>query len=868
MSDKLTFKTNIQLKSIIGKDLINDDNIAILELVKNAFDANAKKVTITYSHLKSNDDNVTATYSDNTSRLIIQDDGIGMSMNDIKNKWLNIAYSEKKSRTRQYNRLMAGAKGVGRFSCDRLGQYLNLYTKQKGSPKYILLQIDWKDFEVEDQNKEIQSVPLSIFHLTSEDLRNRGISPFEKDQGTCLEIIHLRSLWTNQESSGVWNTDKLVKLKKYLEKLINPNQAFEAQNDFGIFLNASEFSVENKNLPKNEQFIGRIQNRIFEKLDFKTTSIECRTINEGTLIYTELKDRGETIFSIKEKNNYFPWVKQAKLTLYYLNPYSKAFFTKQTGIRSIDYGSVFLFINGFRIPPFGDIDNDWLNLNQRKTQGTSRYIGVREIVGNIEILDTDNDFQIISSREGIVRNENFLKLTNSKGNDSFIFKALRRLERYVVEGIDWDRLPKQLDESYNQIEKKILSGEFTENDVIYYEDDRIKRQRIYASIHGIISARPEDVEALYINENLILDKIEEEKQKSEREIEQLLHDFETKKIDINTINRILSHKAEQSKELEKQLKEFAKYETTPATAKAILELQQYKETIKRQEKIIEGLRAELEELQQKQAVAQIENQQLQKLHLEAERKVAQIEKERKETEQKLYIEQTKNKYLASTRAMSSDEESFHHLINNYSQQADTALVKISRIANNYALPKELLEAIDNLSLYVGKINKLTALLCKSDIKTLSENVYIDIPAYVQEYLTDYANTTQRIKITFGENNVILKRNISMLDISIILDNLIINSLKAGASELFVKFSKNEIANKVYIDFSDNGDGVQEPMLSNPQAMFEAGVTTRSGGSGIGLSSVKNLMVNTLFGDIEFIGNGLNTLKGATFRLIF
>ena len=155
MSDKLTFKTNIQLKSIIGKDLINDDNIAILELVKNAFDANAKKVTITYSHLKSNDDNVTATYSDNTSRLIIQDDGIGMSMNDIKNKWLNIAYSEKKSRTRQYNRLMAGAKGVGRFSCDRLGQYLNLYTKQKGSPKYILLQIDWKDFEVEDQRNSI-----------------------------------------------------------------------------------------------------------------------------------------------------------------------------------------------------------------------------------------------------------------------------------------------------------------------------------------------------------------------------------------------------------------------------------------------------------------------------------------------------------------------------------------------------------------------------------------------------------------------------------------------------------------------------------------------------------------------------------------
>ena len=62
MSDKnkLHFKTNIQLKSIIGKDLINDDNIAILELVKNSFDADAKTVKVEYINLKNNDDKTLA----------------------------------------------------------------------------------------------------------------------------------------------------------------------------------------------------------------------------------------------------------------------------------------------------------------------------------------------------------------------------------------------------------------------------------------------------------------------------------------------------------------------------------------------------------------------------------------------------------------------------------------------------------------------------------------------------------------------------------------------------------------------------------------------------------------------------------------
>ena len=242
--NNLHFKTNVQLKSIIGKDLINDDNIAILELVKNSFDADSKLVKVNYFNLKKNDDKDVIHFSSNTSRLIIQDDGIGMDIDDIRDKWLNIAYSEKKTNKTQHKRRMAGAKGVGRFSCDRLGEYLNLYAKTSKDSDYYKLSIDWKKFEIEDEDKEIQSIPLKYEKLTSKEFQALGFSKFE--HGVLLEIIKLRSNWAypqfakNGNLIG-WDISKFVDLKKYLEKLINPNQAFES-NDFGVFIDAPELA--------------------------------------------------------------------------------------------------------------------------------------------------------------------------------------------------------------------------------------------------------------------------------------------------------------------------------------------------------------------------------------------------------------------------------------------------------------------------------------------------------------------------------------------------------------------------------------------------------------------------------------------------
>lgn len=839
MSDnkQLHFKTNVQLKSIIGKDLINDDNIAILELVKNSFDADAKKVTVKYLNLKSNDDKNIEGFSENSSRLIIQDNGLGMNLDDIQNKWLNIAYSGKKNLKTQYKRRMAGAKGIGRFSCDRLGKYLNLYSKTSNDNKYIKLTIDWKEFEIDDESIEIQSIPLNYEYLTNSEFENLGFEAF--NHGVLLEIIKLRSTWAystvDKSNSVTWDVEKLVGLKKYLEKLINPNQAFE-DNDFGIYLDAPEFIEENNELSESDKFIGLVENQIFDKLDFKSTSIEVETVDNGLHLLTELKDKGQTIFWIKEKNVFYPDVKNVKATVYYLNPYAKAFFTRQTGIQSVNYGSIFLFINGFRIPPYGEVGNDWLGLDRRKAQGHSRYIGLRETVGHIEIWDDDNQFQIISSREGVVKNDSFHKLTDSEQNNSFFFKAFRRLERYVVDGLDWDSAPLG---DLSSIQNKIIIGEVNDEDLVYREDDLTKQRRIYSTIHSIISAKTDDVIEIYINENLITQKVEEEKKQSEKEFEKLIQDFENKKIDAETLNKILKNKAKQNAELEKEIKEFSKYTTNEATSKALLELQNYKKTVNDQTVLIEQLKKKLEDLEKEKA--------------SAAKKVKDAKSEAEKAKKELLETKEQNLFLKNIKSQDLDDvlNLMHHIgistgtIQNYIKGA------VFKLDNNIDFEKEELKNVfSKLNYELNKIFSISKFATKANFKVETKDTQLDIVSFIEQYLINIIKPflSKKVSLVVYEHSIEeFITTFKPIELIIIIDNLINNAKKAinakasnnpenysGRIEIdFEKISDTELQ----ISFKDNGVGVPK---ANQKKIFDYGFTTTEG-SGLGLTHIKELV---------------------------
>lgn len=817
--EKLHFKTNVQIKSIIGKDLINDDNIAILELVKNSFDADAKRVDISFCNLKSNDDKENDTFSENTSRLFIRDDGVGMDLTDITDKWLNIAYSEKKSRTRQFNRMMAGAKGVGRFSCDRLGQFLRLYAKKNGK-QCIVLNIDWRKFEIDDKTKEIQSVDINYELIDDNSLEQKGFLGFE--HGVILEIIKLRSNWVYPEDSS-WDTDKLSDLKKYLEKLINPNQAFE-KNDFGIYLNAEEFLVENSQKAHTDQFIGKVENTIFQKLDFKTTSIECKSIEDGKLMLTTLKDKGETIYWIKELSEFYPIIRDFKITLYFLNTYAKAFFTKQTGMRSVSYGSVFLFLNGFRIPPYGEEGDDWLKLDQRRAQGYARFISARDIVGQIEILDNYESFKIVSSREGLVKNDSFDKLTDRR--DGLFYKVLRRLERYVVDGLNWDSIPEEDKSKIPEIEKKIISGELSENDLDYQEDYATKRRRIYESIHTLISASPKRVIELYINEDLIESKIAEERQLAEQEFSKLMADFENKKITGEFLAQLLQKKAKESEALERQLIEFSKYTTNEATAKAVVEIQTYKNLVEKQASVIKSLQEELEK----------KNKEIVDIKKDAEKKINEAQ-----TRLAKKIEQLK----IVTSLSSQDLEqvtNLHHQINVVADNIGATITLFSRnLQKGKPVPySDVIDFLNSISMENSKIVEFSRFGIKNIFDDFTTKGQYNIIEYLKNYVDKIVSQFvggSRIRISFVDKaNGVFEASFAPIDISIIVDNMASNAKKAGAD--MMEITTSLIDNGLQLSFLSNKPFNQS--ITNIDDIFERGFsTTRS--TGVGLYHVKTIV---------------------------
>ena len=410
--DKLQFKVSSALKDLVGKDLIRNDNIAVFELVKNSYDAFATKVEITFEK----------------NRIIIADNGKGMTLSDLKNKWLFLAYSAKKDGTEDseeekqqsyrdnINRHYAGAKGVGRFSCDRLGSNLVLKTRSLKENKIQKLIIDWKEFE-KDQKQEF--INIEIPH----DIILDSIEfPEKKNTGTILEITNLRE---------EWHREKILDLKKSLEKLINP---FAESLDFSIEIICEREKLEDEKARLEKQHDkdivnGVIKNSISQVISIKTTRIDVM-LNEQ-YIETSIIDRDTEIYRIRERNNYNKLV-SVSINLYFLNKVAKTSFSTKMGVQPVQYGSIFLFRNGFRIMPFGDPGDDSWGIEHKKQQGYARFLGTRDLFGRVDIQTNDiEEFKEVSSRDGgLVESETTLQLRR-------LFEVThRRLERYVS-GVLW-----------------------------------------------------------------------------------------------------------------------------------------------------------------------------------------------------------------------------------------------------------------------------------------------------------------------------------------------------------------------------------------------------------------------------------------------
>lgn len=823
MTNKVHFKTNILLKNIIGKDLITDDNVAMLELVKNSYDAGSKIVEIIYKNVVNNDDLDEEKEEAKRSGILVCDKGCGMDYDGLLNKWLNIAYSEKKENTQLNGRRQAGNKGVGRFSCDRLGKTLTIYTKMGGEPCLKML-IDWRMFEDEDaQNEEIQDIEFDVVEVADQEVLSlTGWNTFES--GTVLDIHLLRDTWT---------PEKIVRLRRDLEKFIDPNSTFSTDS-FSIDIKADEYrDYDEAQEYEVNRVNGRVENKIFEQLNFRTTSVTSFIEPDGGYIITNLQDRGREVFELRERNIY-PHLRNVKMTVYYLNPYSKRYFRQQTGLSSADFGSIFLFINGFRIPPYGDQGDDWLGIEKRKASGYKRYLSTREVVGRVEIKDEHDDFMIISSRTGVVNNDAFVELSREGAPYGFFYKGFRRLERFVVEGISWDTTQDKVPEDgkIEGIEKFKL-------------DDLSRDKQILSVIRQIIDVDESAIDYLHINEAFVEEIMVAQMEATANNIEGVVRELSqlTDNASPEAINRFSARLQGDSEEIAKLVALVGRIAPVQSNINRLYHFQ--------------------EEISRKQQELAFKQQQL----LEAQNARQKAEEEKAELEKRLALEKEKNTYLlTSSRSMSEDAKGMVHNIKIIANSLHAMIsLQYKKLAAGTTTKEEQLNTLSQMLFQADKALKISKLITRANFKADSEDRLVNVPAYINQYLVIYGEimSNSSVEIDNKVGNLEFERMISVLDISVIIDNLISNSQKANASK--VEFDAELTPNKeLKITVSDNGDGLEERFLSMPDSIFELGVTSTDG-SGIGLYTVKNSL-EEIGGSIKFAGNG-QKMKGASFVII-
>lgn len=780
--DHLRFKVSAELKNILGKDLITSPNIAILELVKNSYDAHATKVDITFE----------------ADRLVIADNGKGMSLSDLINKWLFVAYSAKSDGTEdqsyrsKFKRHYAGAKGIGRMSCDRLARYVTITTRSAEESKTEVLYVDWDKF---DHNSKNEFDSVDIPHETIDSIPD---FPELSEYGTILEFRTLHSEWSKEA---------ILSLKKSLEKMINP---FSEAKDFDIEIIALSYLEEDAQSSESSVVNGVIKNSISDVLKLKTTQI-ISNINDD-IVHTILIDRGVVMYEIEEKGIY-PLLKKASINLFYLNRAAKYNFSASMGVQPVSYGSVFLFRNGIRIWPYGETNDDSWGLNQRAQQGYNRFLGTRDLLGKVDVeTDNINDFKEVSSRDG-----GLIESDATKQLMKYFTATHRRLERYVA-GVLWGegfvRRDYFLNERDAEEYRKTLQVAEKDSDSPDHVFDNIGSKVDFLQLIKSL-VNDSNIRIKYYNEELA--NIVSDASSTEVLQAQMIDDL--RKV-ANTTN---------DPSLLTKISEFERH---------IADLLKQKEEAERRKKEAEAKAAEAEERRKEE---------------EERRKTAEKERD---------AERQRSTYISATRNTTQEVQDITHAIS----IASTELISlVSNLSYNISLDNisktDIVNKLHEASFFANKVKQLSMLITKADIVSLKNKVRVDVVEYIAEYLVNFKDSLS-INI-YKADDLVEWRMLSLLDIAIILDNLISNSKKNGAHSVGVYFKKE--GNKLVVDFSDDGDGVNLDIYT-PETIFAVGVTNKRGGSGIGLHTIRYTMENKLCGSVSFLGNGVNKYKGATFRL--
>ena len=360
----IRFEASARLQRLIGRELIPNDQMAVVELVKNAYDSGATEVRIFIQPERARQ----------PSYITVSDNGSGMSITDIEQLFMFAGYSEKTAARTKKARIPTGEKGIGRFAADKLGATLQVITQKKDHDG-ILLNIDWREFE-RNREKRFSEIKAS-YEITNLSRGQQGTT------GTTLRIEHLRSLWKPGE---------VQRLIEWLTELFNP---FDMPKNFRIKLEVGGSrtgAIEIKPMRIHGDLTMQISvSNGHIKRTIKRTGTKIPLMNDTQKSSLNL----DTLEGVKGRFEYF-----------FEAPKKEQTHGRKGGVR--------VFRDGFRIEPFGSPNADWLGISERRAKRAGHALIVpNRIFGFISISRKQNDqLSDTTSRQALVDSESLSNLVS------------------------------------------------------------------------------------------------------------------------------------------------------------------------------------------------------------------------------------------------------------------------------------------------------------------------------------------------------------------------------------------------------------------------------------------------------------------------
>lgn len=369
----------------LGEQLVSKQETALSELIKNAYDADATKVTLTFTNQEKMG-----------GSLVVEDDGVGMTEDVIRSSWMRISTNTKDTEPTSpvFGRARAGKKGIGRFSVQRLGKRLTFVSKPAGESFGYRVQFDWdRDFIA---GASLQDVFSSI----------ERFSKSSEDHGTRLQIEDLRERWSAGDIEKVWRA--VVLLQPPFPVAIDDTHiildgGFRADPGFKVDINDVSQESQRELFSIERSFLSHALATITAAIDgrgiatLRVTSPKLELDEQATC-----EDQFLLTGPVKLDSRYF----------IYSPEHFSGLSIQQATRMSREFGGIRIYRNGFRVQPYGDPTDDWLQLaadtgrrNILVPANNSNFFGQVSIPPLSESL-----FEETSSREGLIENEAFVEL--------------------------------------------------------------------------------------------------------------------------------------------------------------------------------------------------------------------------------------------------------------------------------------------------------------------------------------------------------------------------------------------------------------------------------------------------------------------------